>query len=204
MADEKKPDMIQCRLCRKDGKRKDWRGIGDVEEWSRICDECRGFWELGKKAAKAAAADGKEFDVSVPNDIPAANPKLGDPKGPTEIKGKDVVTAMGGISLRGTEAGKAFNGADKRINLVELQDREDWMYVGGGSMRFKAPKSRAEAMKRILTAMANAVAKARVAGFDEGRNLLAGLASGNVSLDQFSEQTDNSRAGKKPRKTWDS
>ncbi len=59
-------------------------------------------------------------------------------------------------------------------------------------------------MARVVAAFYNAIAKARVDGFNEGRNLLTGLASGSVSLESFSEQADNSRVGKKPKKRWDS
>jgi predicted Zn-ribbon and HTH transcriptional regulator len=54
MSENENPNVIQCRLCRKDGKRKDWRGIGDIDEYTKICTACRDFWELGKKAASRA------------------------------------------------------------------------------------------------------------------------------------------------------
>lgn len=204
MADEpKKPQTIECRLCRKP---KRWEGPfaphrSEIDEWSKVCKECIEFWELGKKAAKAAKSDGKDTETRVPSLVPV-NPKLGDAGGPTVVKGLDIIAAMGGISLRGTEMGSKFGGSGERLSIVEMQDKGDWTYVGGGSLPFKVPKARAIAMQKVVTAFLNAIAKTRVDGFNEGRNLLAGLAKGELKLEDFDVQTDNARAGKKPKKRW--
>lgn len=127
---------------------------------------------------------------------------LGDPGSSAAIKGTDVVAAMGGISLRGTAMGGNWRNGVENHSIVELQDKDDYLYVGGQSVEFTAPKARVLAMKRVVAAFFNAIAKARVEGFNEGRNLLTGLARGEVTLESFSEQADNARVGKKPKKRW--
>jgi hypothetical protein len=191
-------NIVECVLCRK--KKESPRHDGNWN-WSRVCPECESFWELGKRAAKASRADGKDHEVLVPSLVPMS-PKLGDVSGPVEIKGLDIIAAMGGASIRGTAMGSRFGGSGERMSIVSSQDKDDWEYISGGSLPVKVPNSRAVAMKKIFTAFLNALAKARVEGFDEGRNLLLGLSKGEVSLDTFSEQADNSRAGIKPKKRW--
>jgi hypothetical protein len=203
MSEEKKYPEIECRLCRKKYECPPAYHHGrKIDEWSKVCQPCHDMWELGKKAAKAARADGKDMEAMVPQTVPT-NTKLGNVEGPTDIKGLDVIAAMGAVSLRGTEMGSRFGGSGERINIVSHQDERDWVYIAGQSLTIKVPKARAMAMQKIVTAFLNAIAKARVEGFNEGRNLLLGLAKGEVSLETYSEQADNSRVGKKPRKRWD-
>lgn len=195
--------IIECVLCR---KKKEYRqpystGGSEISAWSKVCNDCEAFWELGKKAAKATKADGKEMRASAPSEVPV-HPKMGDPKASVVVKGTDIMAALGGISLRGTARGDTWRDGVENYSIVELQDRGDWTYVGGQSVTFTAPKARIVAMQRIVAGFLNAIAKARVDGFNEGRNLLTGLASGSVSLESFSEQADNARAGRKPKKRW--
>jgi hypothetical protein len=199
--EEKKGQSIECRLCRKmafyQGPFQEWRN--DIDAWVKVCKECRALWELGKKTAAATKTDGKELVASVHLELPT-DYRSGDAKGSVEVRGKDIMTAMGGVSLRGTAMGDRWRKKEQeRISIDELQDEDDDRYVGGGSMDFTVPKSRAEAMARVVRGFFNAIAKARVDGFNEGRNLLSALAKGEVSLEDYSEQADNARAGKKPR-----
>lgn len=206
---ENNPVIIECRLCRKPKKWKTQYQISayanEIEPWSKVCKECSAIWELGKKTLAANKADGKDYEAVAYINVPTES-KMGDPKGPTEVHGKDIMLAMGGVSLRGTDLADPWT-RTKTVETVDItgtQDEKDSSYVsGGGSLRFKAPKARAQAMKRVIAAFYNAVAKARVDGFEEGRNLLLGLASGHVKLDEFSEQADNTRAGRKPRRRGD-
>lgn len=194
---------IECRLCRKE---KAWRSPyqefrNEISDWSRICNDCTALWELGKKTVAATKADGKDTQGRVHIEVPT-DPHRGKPDGATGVRGKDIMTAMGGVSLRGTAMGNPWRGKGDK-DIVDISggaDDEDGSYIGGGSLDFKVPKARAEAMRRVVVAFYNAIAKARVDGFNEGRNLLRGLAEGSVRIEDYSEQADNARAGKKPKK----
>jgi hypothetical protein len=205
MSEEQKPKTIECRLCRKP---KEWttqwnHRANEISEWSKVCRDCEKLWELGKKTMAATKADGKETTARAHIDTPTT-PKRGDPQGPTEVRGKDIMLALGGIGLRGTELGRRFGDKGEIISITQsTDDGDNWYISGGGSVDFKVPRARAEAMKRIVGAFFNAIAKARVDGFNEGRNLIAALAKGEVSLDSYSEQVDNSRVGKKPKRRGD-
>ena len=208
MSEEKKPTTIECKLCRKE---KVWKSLynkreNKISEWSKVCNDCEALWELGKKTISATKADGKECEATAYVNVPT-DAKMGDPKAPIEIRGKDIQTAVGGVSLRGTAMGDPWEkvkGGIKNVSITGATDENDHYYIsGGGCLSFKVPASRAEAMKRIIAGFYNAIAKARVDGFEEGRNLLLGLAKGDVSLETFSEQADNTRAGKKPRRRGD-
>ncbi len=194
---------VECVLCRKEkpSPKTTYAGL-NIFSWEqrRVCPDCVNLWELGGKADKASKADGKPARVEVPSLVPV-HPKLGDANGTTEINGLDIIAAMGGISIRGTEAGSRFASGEK-LNIVEHQDSDDWVYIGGQSLPVSVPQKRAVSMKKIVSAFLNAIAKARVDGFNEGRNLLSGLAKGEISLEDYSEQADNARAGRKPRKRW--
>lgn len=200
MSYDEKVVKIDCVLCRKP---KIWRSPyqkfrNDINESTKVCNDCFDFWELGKKTAKATQADGKDTKTSVPIKVPISV-RMGNPEGPTEVLGKDVMAAMGGVGLRGTELGGKWHGHPTHINLVNHQDKEDSFYIGGGSLEFKVPVARSNAMKKIMVAFFNAIAKARVDGFNEGRNLLTALANGDVSLETYSERADNARVGRKPK-----
>lgn len=206
MSDERKGVTIECKLCRKP---KVWRSPynsyeNQISEWSKVCDDCVALWELGKKTIAATKTDGKETEGTVYIDLPT-DPRMGDPKASTEVRGKDIQTALGGVSLRGTAMGDRWNkrGAENISITAPIDKNDRWYTSGGGSLSFKVPKARAETTRRIASGFYNAIAKARVEGFEEGRNLLLGLSKGTVSLDSFSEQADNTRAGKKPRRRGD-
>lgn len=207
MAEEKKKiTTVQCRLCRKE---KRWEGPysqsrNEISEWTRVCNDCTAIWEVGKKAMAATKADGKDVEARVYVEIPTDH-RMGDPKGDAVVRGKDIMAAMGGIGLRGTVIGSRWHGGKKTIVIIsEKNDERDGGYVsGGGSLEFKVQKNRAEAMRRVVSAFYNAIARARVYGFNEGRSLLAGLAKGELKLENFSQQVDNARLGRKPRTSWD-
>jgi len=198
---------VTCTLCRKekDSPKTTYTALG-IHSWQQraVCPDCVNIWEIGKKTMAASKADGKDTEARVHIEVPEhLHARMGDPLGVTAVRGKDVMTAMGGVSLRGTEIGGRGHNSEKDIvNISATQDDRDTSYIGGGTLSFKVPKARAEAMKRVVAAFFNIVAKARVDGFNEGRNLLAGLAKGTVKLEDFSEQADNSRVGKKPQTRW--
>ena len=199
---------VTCTLCRKEkNSPKQTYSANGIHSWQHrgVCPDCVSIWEIGKKTMAASKVDGKDSEARVQIEVPAhLLTKMGDPLGPTQVRGKDVMTALGGVSLRGTEIGSRWHGGKKDIvNISETQDDRDTSHIGGGTLNFKVPKARAEAMKRVFAAFYNIVAKARVDGFNEGRNLLLGLSKGEVSLESYSQQTDNARAGKKPKKRWD-
>jgi len=199
---------VYCTLCRKekDSPKTTYTALG-IHSWQQrgVCPDCVNIWEIGKKTMAATKTDGKDTEARARVEVPAhLLTKMGDPLGVTAVRGKDIMTALGGVSLRGTEIGNRWHNSGKDIvNITAVQDDKDITYVGGGELCFKVPKARAEAMKRVVCAFYNIVAKARVDGFEEGRNLLLGLSQGKVSLEEFSEQADNSRVGKKPKKRWD-
>lgn len=205
MSDQEKPSLIECRLCRKNKKYVTPysydRFKNEIEPWAKVCTDCVELWEIGKRAAKASKEEGKPVQAYVHREVPV-NAKMGKADGSVEVKGSDIIAAMGAIKLRGTEAGKGLSFKHDRIKIVEVQDEKDWQYVGGQTEVVQVPQSRAAAMKRIFAAFYNAIAKARVDGYNEGRNLLAGLAKGEVRLDDFEERCDNVRAGKKPTSRW--
>lgn len=207
MSDKKAVKVIECVLCRKP---KNWNSPynlyeNQICEWSKVCRTCEELWELGKKTMAATKADGKGTQARVYIHVPT-HAKMGDALGPVEVDGKDIMRALGGVSLRGTAMGGAFRGPGREniVSISSASDPDDNLYIsGGGSLDFKVPKERAEAMKRVIVGFFNAIAKARVDGFNEGRNLLLGLAHGHVSLESFSEQADNARVGKKPKRRGD-
>lgn len=71
--------------------------------------------------------------------------------------------------------------------------------MSSGSELVQVPESRAKAMAKIISAVFDAIAKARVDGFNEGRNLLKSLADGSTTVDDFSDQCDEAEKGRRPR-----
>lgn len=191
---------IECRLCRKKIPWKKWGPANRIDEWRKVCDSCIEQWKVGKRAMGVEKKEAKDKMIgsSTPNHLPNI-PKFGDPKGPTEITAKDVITAIGGVTTRGTS--ERFFGHKTDIEIVEPQDKEEfYTYINGGSQKFQVQKSRAEAMKKIVTAFLNAIAKAKVEGMQEGRGLLAGLAKGTLQVADFSEISDRLAKGRKPKR----
>ena len=202
MSERKKPvKVIECVLCRKP---KGWNSPynsyeNHISEWSKVCCECEKMWELGKKTMAASKSDGKGDYGARPH----RNAYDAEAGGSARLYGSSRKGHYDGARrrlLRGTQIGRRFGEKGEIISVTKSTDDDDNWYIGGGSLEFKVPRARAEAMGRVVGAFFNAIAKARVDGFEEGRNLLSGLAKGTVSLESFSEQADNTRAGKKPRR----
>ena len=190
---EEKP-TIECRLCRKEYELKhSFHENRPIDEWTKVCVDCKKLWELGKKREKAAKADGKLGHAAVKLVI-KTDGREGDPKGDTTIKSGDIIAAMGGVKLKGTSIVGRFSTPKGTIQIGRAGEW-DW----GGTEIIQVPEARAKAMDKVLSAFHAALAKARVDGFNEGRNLLAGLADGSVKVADYSEQADNARVGKRPR-----
>lgn len=187
-------DKIECVLCGK--KYPVNKGFGSsrgplISGWRKVCDPCVTLWEVGKKRAKTV--EGKLTTARVLLKM-KTDGRAGDPEKVVEIKSADIAAAMGAVKLRGTSAAGRFDRADFNIG----QDaNHGWM--DGGSEIVEVPEARAKAMKKIIETIFNALAAARVDGFNEGRNLLTGLATGSVQIDDFTDQTEQAGKGKRPR-----
>jgi len=189
MTDDNKE--MKCRLCRKTKKLHQNFGVGDWS-WRGVCNECFRLWELGKKAEKAAKADGTDIFVAVKLAL-KLDGKHRDAIPETQIRSTDIIAAMGAVKLRGTEMGGPWHGVTPKFHIGDSGSGWDF----GGFERVKVAKSRAAAMKRIIDAFMGALARVRLDGFTDGRNLLAGLAKGWVKVSDFDEKADNAAAGRK-------
>jgi hypothetical protein len=190
---------IECVLCRKkyDTAVVDVARTNRINAWSRVCNDCVGLWEEGKRSRTANKRDGKPIVAAVINKVELEG-RAGNPQAETELRALDIIMAMGATKLRGTDAGDIWRG-DKPAVFIgrENEGHEHYAYLGG-SERVRVPRARAEAMARIIAAFYDACAKARVRGFDEGRNLVAALARGEVKVEDYSAKVDNARAGYRP------
>lgn len=101
--DEK--NLVECVLCRKEKDSPKWSGGW---AWSKVCPECRVFWELGKKKEKLAKSEGKAGHAKVIFEM-KTDGKDGDPLGDTTIRSKDIIAAMGATGLRGTSISGRFS-----------------------------------------------------------------------------------------------
>ncbi len=188
--------MLRCKLCLKD-KRCSKRFRGDDWEWRGVCPDCYKFWEVGKKKDKLLASDGKMGHAKVIL-VLKVDGKDGDPKGATTVKSADIIAAMGAVKLKGTSQGGPFHKPMGTIFIGE-SNRNSWMM--GASELVQVPEARAKAMAKIVSAVINALALSYANGFQAGRNILAGLAKGEVRIETFSELSDKAARGKDPR-SW--
>lgn len=192
-------DDNECVLCRKPTlKSQPFSGY----DWRKICTNCFKLWELGKqttKLNKAEQGDGKLGYASVILVFPTDG-RQGEPGGATEFKSADIIAAMGAVKLKGTTLTKKFSQPEGTVVVGQSinKDANSWNYTGGREL-VSVPTSRAEAMRKILGCVFNAIAQARIDGFNEGRNLLKGLATGSVKIDDFTEQSDEAAEGRRPR-----
>lgn len=185
--------LIRCGLCMKDKKfyHQFTTWTNEIQEGSEVCVECRKQWERGRKVSQSSKTDGKVIPARVVLVIESDGRDV-DPKKNSIIKAADVAAAMGAVSLRGTSMNSKWHGVSEMTI-----GRPEESYSSGGSQIVEVPKGRAEAMKRIIDAFFSATAKARVEGFNDGRDLIKGLATGSVQPDEFTEKSDNARAGKR-------
>lgn len=195
-------DKIRCTLCRKDKKYlPPYVGGSEIHPADRVCNECKRLWELGRKREKAAKADEALTFARVTLEV-ALNPAKGLPQGDMTLRSTDLIAAMGATKLRGTDMGGRWEKPENAIGIGFKNDKDTY-YIPDGNELVQVPKARATAMAKIISCFYNALAKARVDGFNEGSSLLKRLAEGGVSLDSFSVQCDNARAGRKPRGRYD-
>lgn len=190
--------MVECNLCRKEKKcpSQSYGSLGIHSwQWRKVCPDCYVLWEIGKKRAKVDKAEAADGHAKIVLEV-KVDGKDGDPLGDTTIRSKDIIAAMGATGLRGTSLGGRFN-TPKGTVFVGQSNTASWM--SGGSELVKVPESRAKAMSKIVSAIFNAIAKARIDGFNEGRNLLKSLAEGRTTVDDFSDQCDEAEKGKRPR-----
>jgi len=162
--------------------------------WRHVCDSCFQFWELGRKRQKLGKSEGRLGHANVVLEL-KFDGEDGNPEKPFEIRSKDLIAAMGAMKLRGTSLHKRFSRPDGAIN-IGMSERHHWMI--GGSELVQVPESRAVAMAKIVAAVFNALARARVDGFNDGRNLLAGLANGQITTGQFDAMSEKVADGRRP------
>ena len=192
-------DDNECVLCRKPKLK---AGLHGQLDWRKICTNCVKLWELGKKTVilnKAEQGDGKLGYASVILVFPTDG-RQGEPGGATEFKSADIIAAMGAVKLKGTSLNKRFSQPEGTVVVGDSinKDANAWNFTGGREL-VSVPTSRAQAMRKILGCVFNAIAQARIDGFNEGRNLLKGLATGSVTIDDFTEQSDEAAEGRRPR-----
>lgn len=178
-------DEMDCSLC----------GKKIPVHWRRVCEACFKLWELGRKRVKMVKSDGRLGHARVVL-VVKTDGEDGDPVGDTAIKSGDLIAAMGAVKLRGTSMGGRFDAPDGTV-FVGKSVRHGWM--SGGAELVQVPEARAKAMARIVAAFFNALAKAKVDGFNSGRSLLTALAEGSVTVSDFQEMSDKAMEGKRWR-----
>ena len=197
MSQPEKPEDIECVLCRKKyPMHRGYGSQGQISGWRKVCDHCIKLWELGKKKTTLAKTDGKMGHAAVKL-VLKMDGRDGNEKGDTTIKSADIIAAMGGVKLKGTSLVGRFSAPEGTIRIGKSGEY-DW----GATEVVQVPEARAKAMDKILNAFHSALANVRVDGFNHGRNLLAGLAKGELRIETFDEQVNNARAGRKPRGSW--
>lgn len=171
---------VPCALCKKE----------ETRDQDRICRDCRRAWEAAKTVEKAREKDGNLVEVSV-NWNPSFGYYVGNVEGSSDISRDDIVEVLGGEDLgRHYWAGKV----KVRIGFTDQRWGQD------SCVYIRAHKGRAQTLKKIVTAFFNGIAKARAQGFEEGSNLLAQLAKGEIAVGDFTELRDAAKMQRKIRR----
>lgn len=147
-----------------------------------ICGDCRGSWKVGVEVKKMRKTEEKIVKALV-EWYPHMSAHHGDVEGNTDLHWTDIAAAMGAVSL--SDSGLDWFGGRPR----EIGDSANPSFGSKSQELVQVPEARALAMEKILRAFHNGVAKAKADGIDEGRNLLLGLARGEVKLSDYDETT---------------